>query len=497
LMPLVRSHHLVDFMWADLLFVVSPLDPQKLPRLAEFVRRKTHAISGGECELPTCIRLGALLNLAVAWDILGNGIEPTWKYLLDVAENFSAGDIEEDRLEQAFRIADAILRDSVLRRETLRSKVEPFLMKQIITKFINVFSSSWLEGIEQVSRARKGSQKALLGPMARFWPKILGLVLRMSLHLETRNSDARTSSSLEHVGHAAASPLETVIEKISDLLQGEKSIQLLRDLESSVGACSDSSPRAKRPRISRSCALPSDIDLFLQIYGRFAELLNVSNFLAPTIGLVASQEDGSQSALDVGSATRVQELVDIMWRWSSVADEMQPLDSGSRRAEAWVASAYAFQQMGRIHRLRITTSQTIANASKLFRQITCDVPSNNSDIRSFLQPLFWLFEFRDDHDFCNFIRSLLGEDGILPGSSEAQPLEAHGRLQACIKEELPRFTRLRSKICPELAPGLGVEEADAEDAELGKDADLSKVISSLSRCQRRELPSPCRNLMRA
>lgn len=481
LMPFIRSPHLVDCMWADLLFVVSPLDPRKLPRLADFVQRKINAISTGECKLPTCIRLGALLHIAVTWDILGNALEPTWQYLLDAADNFGVGDIEEERLDQALRIADMIFRDSVLRGVTLQSKAEQFLLKQTISKFVNLFSETWSEGVEQLSKARKGSQKAWLGPMARFWPNILGLILRISHHLEFRVPKSTADDRAEDAVDSLASPLHVVRTQIMSALHGQKALDLLEHLESSAGTCSAGSPQ-KKPRLSRSVVLPSDIDLILQIYGRFAESLNVSSYLGPLVSVVEHRDDEKQMY-----NTRVQQADDILWRWASVADEMVPSDDGARRADSWVTSAHLFQQM---FRMRLSTAQIISISSKLFGRITCDVPADNSDIKKMLQPLFFRFEFQEDHDFCDFIRRLLGDE---PGS---QSIEPSGRLAACIKEELERFRRLRTKLLPQEVSG--VDGADAiHDQGHRKDVDLSKVISSLSRCQNRELPSPCRNLTRA
>jgi hypothetical protein len=264
-------------------------------------------------------------------------------------------------------------------------------------------------------------------------------------------------------------------------------MQLLQQLESSSGLLSDGSPRAKRPRLSRPIEVPSDIDHVLQIYARFVESLNMSSFLAP---LVDSGDDVNRTSFSSENATRVQEFQELLWRWASVADERQASEDGCRRSDAWILSAHVLQQK---IRMRMTTEQMISNATSLFGRITGDIPADDSDIKNILHPLFWKFEFKDDPEVCNFLKQLLGER---EGASGSQPMEYHGRLSACIKEELTSFKRLRVKLLPDDDPGADDAEA-LQGQEPIKDGDLSKVISSLSRCQDRVLPSPSRNVTRA
>jgi len=266
-------------------------------------------------------------------------------------------------------------------------------MGKVVQRFITAFCDVWLKGLGRLAAARKGSEQSLLGMAGKWWPQIIGLVLRIVQHMQCQMP---TESGVDPSA-------EDLRAQISSALTSGEVVDQLEQLEAAAAANPSGARAAKRARTSTSssASLPSDIDLVLQVYARTLEALNASRFLKP---LKDSEE---QTTGDDCEAERM--LQDIMCRWAQVADELDPLEGEVRLAKVWSSCAFMLQQM---RRCKVSFPQQIPFAKNLFDRVTEDVPAEDADLKAVVRSLLLQCQWmKDAPEVLPFLKSLLGEAG--------------------------------------------------------------------------------------
>jgi hypothetical protein len=267
---------------------------------------------------------------------------------------------------------------------------------------------------------------------------------------------------IKFVPEACRSLQDEMHTQISAALGSTKVTELLQQLESAAGRSGDGPP-PKRSRKSASVPLPSDIDSMLQVYVCFLEAANASHYLS---SLNDVEDTSPNIVLEIPGG--VQGLEKIVWRWAVIADDLNPQTGSSRSSDAWVACSFSFQQ--RLRTKVMSLRESISGACRLCSQVSDSVPAEAVDLKNFLSPLLWHFEFKDDPEICIFLQSFLKDSGAqldhrCTDSPGSEPIEIHGRLVDCVKEMLPSFRRLRSKLLPDAAPAPPLTECDPSSHE--------------------------------
>jgi hypothetical protein len=476
-----------EHLWVDLIFALSPLDPKRLPRVVDRVHSDLRAACRGELQI-SMRRLMAVMRAATGWDILSDAVEPMFARLEAAAMRISAGQSITKDIEGTLALADAFIRDSEVRRVLLPAKAE--VCNEVVQKFTQAFCDVWLKGLGRSGTARRGSEYALLGAAAQRWPQILGIALRLAQHLQHKLPQSALRGS-DPSADVYACPAAEIQAQISSALISTEVVACLQQLETAADKAAATERSAKRARTTSATCLPTDIDSILQIYERVLEAMSVSRYLR------ILELSGEQGAEDDCALER--NLHETFWSWAEIADDLQPLEGTSRLAKAWVSSGYMFRQ---IMRTKISLSEVVLIARQLLARITETVPAEDDEMKRVLRMLLWKFNFNpDETEVEQIIWSILGQsetDCTDTGSSDR--FQASDRLTACVKEELPKFWKLRSKFMPEagMPPEPEHGEADA-DAESQKARDALFMIgggeeNSAPEAMRSDkpLPSPCR-----
>lgn len=467
ILPALHAHKAerdsTDRLWADCLFTLSSLDPEKLPRVADLVRCELHAACRGVSDAQISDkRLMALMRTAARWDLLCDAVEPTWQRLLGAASRIFAGQHVTQDMTSTLAITDAVFRDPQVRTIILAANAEIF--SKVVQKLATAFCNAWVHGLEKLA-TRKGTEQAVLGPASEWWPQILGLVIRIAQHLQCQMSN--TASEVDPSADVHACPAAEVQAQICSALSSRQAVECLQELELAADATSSGPRPAKRPRSVASLSPPTDIDLVLQIYGRALEALNASRFLQP-LQSTGLDSPGDNIALE-------QKLHDMSWRWAHAADQLRPLEGESRLSKAWVSSGHLFKQ---VIRSRIPKSQVISISKQLLGQITDDVPAEHDDMRLVVNTLMHQFQFvrsQDKPQVDQFIQSLLreaGSDCTETGGSDQ--FEVCDRLRTLVIEDW------KGRLQPGLLEDRPLKDDEPVEDELGVATHAPVLLSSAS-----------------
>jgi len=443
---------------ADLLFALSPLDPARLPRTAELVQSELQSTCRGVGP-PSLPRLAALLRTAVRWGLLGDALEPAWERLLAAAARLKLRQLAADDTAGAAVVVEVAFRDPEVREAILPAKVEA--LRRMVEAIVGAFCSAWSGGFSELCKPSKGhGELMLLGPAAEVWPRILGLAIRVALHIDSRMNSSIApfrkvpvmhDGSAAEVGGVSGSKLATAVQdvpmEVSDLaeatlcqlaevLTSGPAAQALDVLEALCQEKSVAPPPAKRARVakgakSNAVVMPSDLDAVLQVHERLLEAANVSHFLAAlkikagTAGPVAFCDSG----LLAGG------LSDRLWRWSCAADALRPREGGPRLPQIWVLMGRLLQQMAYSD---VPIPDVIGAAHRLLGRVDDGIPAEDAELRRVLQALFGRLEY--DPQLVQLVAGLTGNSVL-----GEKAIDTHPRVRKVVGDLLPSFRNLRAK----------------------------------------------------
>jgi hypothetical protein len=423
------SNHLRD----ELLFALSPLDPEKLPKTVNLVRHElTMACRGGQA----IVQLPSLLRATARWGLANEVCDVAWERLTAAATRLQQRlPLTSDTIG-ALTVAEAVFRDSEVRGAVLPAKAS--VIRGVASSLCSAFCTSWSLGIAEL-RVPRSTAPNLLGPSeASLWPRLLGFLGRMALHLEHR-----LAPPVPAFGEPPQeAPSETVLESLALTLTGSDTLEVLQALEKTIDG-SVTEPKSKRAR-KASFTAPADHDMVLLIYERLLESLNVASFLS------VMKRKGDQQAIPGSAYTTLSRVLhECYWRWSSIADAISPLSEGSRLQNCWIHCARLVQQMAACE---LSTPDVIQALDRIVQRTTASIPSDDSAIEKLLTTVFQHFEY--EPQLQSFVLQLLGR-----GPEGSPRLEIHGRVVAKVDEILPRFRALNIVVHPEA--GLRPEEMRA------------------------------------
>lgn len=479
----------------DLLFAMSHLDPTRLPRTVELVRHELMlACRGGTTVASDAARglsgtaasprLLALLRTAVRWELAGEALEPAWERLEAAATRLSLRQPVGDDASSAVAVVEAVFQDSEVRAAVLPTKADT--LTRLVEAIVAAFGKAWAGGcLGKALKAAESEPTALGGGPAgaELWPRLIGLVVRMALHLEHRvvapqaQAAATSTDDAQEAPKHPRGPAEGALKQLATTLSSKAVLDALRRLEASASADKHQPPR-KRARSSSGGAasaaserLPGDIDAVLRVHERVLEAMNVAHFLSVLRITADEVKRGVKSPAACGGADALgRAATDLLWRWASVADSLQPEDD-LRSSKAWILMGRLLHQVAAAD---APTPDVLTVASQLFSRTTDEVPGDDADIKKVLQGLFSQLEY--DPQLHGFVAKLVG---IKLDGSEAMPAaegganasEAHPRVAAVAKSLLPAFRGLRTKLLPDFEeaaqlPPPGADPDGANDAEV-------------------------------
>mmetsp|Transcript_77445 Transcript_77445/g.219159 ORF Transcript_77445/g.219159 Transcript_77445/m.219159 type:complete len:1236 (-) Transcript_77445:280-3987(-) len=486
-MGLLRASHEEDEVAAklrgDLLYAVSALDPARLPNTAELVRHELTLACRGSSDAAgiSLPRLTTLMRIAVRWNLLGAALEPAWERLLAAATRLSQRQAAASETQSVVTVLEATLREPDVRAVVLPAHGEA--LRKVAEALVAAFAGAWRAGLAELGSA---SEPWLLGPAAPLWPRVLGVALRVALHLEHRPGKevpaARAEAGSgdpapeEESSQAPAEPApvgqaagfaEATLAQVGEVLTCSQASEALQALETVVGR-PEGTPARKR---ARGPTIPADIDHVLQVHERLLEALNVALFLS-----VLKRKDSAADSTATPVLTR--DLDDKLWRWTSIADVLRPREEGPRLPHAWAFGGRLLQQMAHAE---VPTPDVIEAAMRLLRRTSDEVPADDAELKKVLQALFQRLEFEpqlvrlvalltgrealvtgDDKDKEAIKDTAPAAEGMEPGSPSAEAERVHPRVRAAVLELIPNFRNLRAKFMPE-------EVAATEERALGHD----------------------------
>mmetsp|Transcript_91241 Transcript_91241/g.221553 ORF Transcript_91241/g.221553 Transcript_91241/m.221553 type:complete len:1257 (-) Transcript_91241:468-4238(-) len=488
-MPLLRASDEEDTAAArvrdDLLLAISSLDPAKLPNTAEMVRHElTMACRGaGDAAGYALPRLTALMHTAMKWGILGSALEPAWERLLAAATRLKERQAAAEDTANAITVVEAVFRDQDVRSSIMPAQAET--LKQIVEGIFSAFSKSWTAGLANLRSSAATPEPTLMGPAAKLWPRILGLVMRVALHLEHRLVPSRAADGSEaaptdpndsngEVG-AAVPPStslppsppslpETMLVHLGQAISSNEAMGVLEALETVVAAKSGESLQPAKKR-AKGVAMPADADMVLLVHERLLEAINATHFLSPLKRNATSTKDGTVTPV----LARDVEL--CLWRWACIADVLQPLAEGPRLTPTWVVLGRLLHQMAFAD---IPTPHVIEALVRLLCRVTEEVPGDDAELKKPLQAIFQRMEFEPQlvKTLAAMIASAEPAATGADAADEAkpEPIEVHARVRKVIMELCCSFRNLRAKLLP--------PEAEAEQAPQSPGQDRRRILAS-------------------
>jgi hypothetical protein len=409
----------------DLLFVVSFLDPARLPRTRDLVRRELAAVAMGR---PTTAAWRAsLLQVASHWGLLTEVFGPVWEVMSLAIRDLGSRTSNVFKegpagVEAALQVLDDTMQNSMTRRALINSSRSP--MTQVLLAVEKAFCDCWSKGLEILRQPQCGVLSVLgPAPAPALWPKLMGLTLRMATHLEFKKIKGEKNLCFDDVD---AGSVKTFITNISAALCGEPAMLALQAAEGRVqemhGVAHEQSERPeKRPRKEQPGAFPSDIQAILTIIQRLLETVNYVSFLGDSAWPPASLS---------------QNLEDVLWRWSVAADVLAPkVEIPSWKEEAWCCLSRTLRQTICIQR---PVYECLVLVQKLLNRVDDDEPEDEH-IKASLALLF--SRFHDAPQFKTFLNNMKRPGKRLKelvGNSEAAPdAEMQGDEPSPLKEVSP------------------------------------------------------------
>jgi len=463
------SHRILD----DLFFALTPLDPNCLPQTAELVRHELTMACRGGAAPASPQRLTVLLRTAVRWNIVDSCLEAAWERLLAASGRLKQRQSSTDDTENAVAVVEAAIRDPEVRSAILPQHATA--LTQIVQSISDAFCVSWSIGLNELWQATHGQEPLLLGPAWSLWPRVLGLVVRVALHLEhrlttTANQDQKALKQLQdrhnpadqnpqsdvhimdatpemqaqdiHMNPSETFPAEKTFDQLGQVLARGMSITALEAFEAVVAASSSISsavPPAKKR--SKGIALPQDIDAVLQVYMRLSESFNAANFLS--VLKRNNSKPGEGAALLIA-----QELEECLWRWAAIADGLgsrrNDLDP-SRLGHVWVGIGRMLQQMAHTE---APTPYVVEAARRLLLRVDETTPAQDADLRRVMHALFSCMSF--EPQLVKLVASVIGphdheeapSQGQTAAREDAPPLDVHPRVRSVVLGLIPSFRNL-------------------------------------------------------
>jgi len=386
----------------ELLYILAALDPQKLPGSVELITSQLQLACQGAAGGLGVSGLSALLRTAVRWDLLATSLQPAWEHLLGAAKSLSQRQVPPVEAAGAAAVLEASFRDPEVRAALLKDPKQAESLRSIVQALTAALEKAWTSGLAELT----AKTKALFGPGAAAWPRLLSLTLRVAMHLDYRPSaqEGHTKSDLAHA----------TMDRLSQVFTSKVSYDFLN-------FASEAAPAPKRRKTGKASeeaafGLPvNQIQISVRLHELLFEAMNAAHFLRPL----------RRSDCDV--LARSQQLEECLWRWASLSDEA----TTSRQLEAWEHLARLLQQM--MHG-DAAAADVIAGLHRLLQRATDTVPTDNV-LRQVLQSVMSRFEAQPE--MSKLLASILdAATGI-----ESRVVEAvRGQLQAC--------TQLRRKLLP-------------------------------------------------
>lgn len=438
----------------DLLFALSPLDPERLPRTAELIGHELSlACRGGSA--PSRPRLAALVRSAARWGLLEASLEPAWERLAAAADRLRLRQPAGGETVQTVAVVELALRDQDVRSIILPAKAT--VLKQIVEGMASAFCSAWSAGAAELLAGPR-AETLLLGPAAEVWPRMLGLIARAAVHVEYRavppaaakppaQDGAAPEDAPMEQAPAVRSPFlglaEAALEQVALALTSGPSGEALAALEAAAkgrGSTGGEPPMRKRAKSSGSeRVVPADVDAALRVHERLLEALNAAHFLS--VLAPGAAKDGAAPAAGGTSHALAPAVEDRLWRWAAVADALRPLPEGTRLARVWTFLGRRVQQLAQTE---VPTPDVVEAARRLLFRAGDGLPADEAELRGALQALFRRLEF--EPQLVQLVASILGrEEGAAAAGEASEPRpEAHERVRAAITELLPGFRNLRA-----------------------------------------------------
>jgi len=475
----------------DLLFALSSLDPERLPRTAELVQHELTMACRSNDTAYTLVQLSALMRTAVRWNLLGASMEAAWERLQAAAARLGRRQAAPEDVQGALMVAEAAFRDPDVRVTML--KTEAGIVKETIEALTKAFGAALKKGLVELQAPPKsGGAPALLGPGAEAWPRILGFVVRAALHLEHRMAPPTAPSGAAPIrdaeegeegtkkkgaGAAQASQsvfaglAEATLESLAEALTGGSVAEALEALEAMAESMGSLGKGLAKKKAKAGIAAPADLEVVLRAHERLLEALSGASHLAvlrlaPAKGGEGEQEGGAAVAAVEGAsrgfASRLKALEASYWRWTALADAVQP-EAGPRLPKAWAFSGRIVHQMSNSD---IMTPDVIAALKLLLARTNDNLPAQE-DLKKVLQQLFARLEY--EPQLVDLVASVVGrgEDGAEgslpdPATYDFDVASLNERVKLVMEELVLTFRNLRNKLRPQV-PEPALEAAGPRD----------------------------------
>eukprot|EP00419_Tripos_fusus_P024197 CAMPEP_0172698974 /NCGR_PEP_ID=MMETSP1074-20121228/29839_1 /TAXON_ID=2916 /ORGANISM="Ceratium fusus, Strain PA161109" /LENGTH=1280 /DNA_ID=CAMNT_0013520087 /DNA_START=41 /DNA_END=3884 /DNA_ORIENTATION=+ len=468
----VVSHRILD----DLFFALTPLDPARLPQTAELVRHELTMVCRGGAALASPQRLTVLLRTAVRWNILDGCLEAAWERLLAASGRLKQRQSSTDDTENAVAVVEATIRDPEVRSAVLPQHAT--VLTQIVQSVSDAFCVSWSKGLTELGQTTNGREPLLLGPSWSLWPRVLGLVVRIALHLEYRvassadqgrkplkqledkqdpadenpQSDVHImDGALEtqapdiHMKSSDTGRAEKTLEQLGHVLADGVSIKALEAFEAVVATSLSTGSAVPPAKRSKGIVLPQDIDTVLQVYMRLLESFNAANFLSVLKRNASNSCEGAALLI-------ARELEECLWRWAAIADSLASRNNDldlPRLGHVWVSIGRMLQQMAHTE---APTPYVVEAARRLWLRVDETTPAQDADLRRVMHALFSCMQF--EPQLVQLVASIIGPQNpaetlpqqLTTAKGDAPLLEVHPRVRSMVLTLIPSFRNLSERL---------------------------------------------------
>jgi len=460
----------------DLLYAVSSLDPARLPLTAEAVRHELELMCRGAATASTQTRavprLATLMRTAVRWNIAGSALEPAWERLTAGATRLRLRQPTAEDMLSAVTVVEVACQDPDVRAPILLQAARA--LSDIVEAIAGAFSNAWTIGLAELKHAAE-EDPLLLGVAADDWPRVIGLVVRLALHLEHRvgpkvspsgePQDAIGDSSIARPEESAiedATPAGALdsIDQVVASVTGAQALEALRSVEALAAQRNEDGESRPAKRSRGSVSLPADIDAVLQVHERLLEFMSVANLLSVLKANKAGAKEAGPGAAS-GSESLARTLEDVIWRWAAAADAIRPCEKGTRLQWTWSFLGRLLQQAAHCD---MPTPDVMGALRRQLERATDEVAENEEEVKKVLQTIFARFEYEPT------LVSLIS--GFVDRPADETREGAHGdsvaeapenqagsdpslgqkTLRKVITELVPNFRNLRFQLMPWMEP---------------------------------------------
>lgn len=431
----------------DLFFALSPLDPKRFPRTVRLVQfALTQACRGEmECALP---QLAALVRTASRWGILGSALEVAWERLQAAAKRLGRRQAPDTDMQGALTVLEVVFREADVRAAVLRTEGE--IVRDTVEVLSKAFGAAWTKGISELCPTK--GEVAILGQAAEAWPRVLGFVVRASLHLDQRLAPAASDSAKggDLGGRQPASNLfcrfaNRILKEVTDVLTSDGCLAVLDSLRVPQHKASVArAPAKKRPKVG--ALVVADLASILALHERLLEAICATSQLA-VLRLPGRNGDtvaGASAGAAVAAAaseTEVRDLAallrtleDAFWRWAEVAEAQCPSPDSLKLRKAWAFSGRLLHMTSSHH-----DAADILSAFRVLLSRTSEEFPATVELNRVVQQSFARLEL--EPELVELVRGVLGAEGAAAGAAPAIPV--HDRVRLAFQALAPTFRNLR------------------------------------------------------